>query len=245
MPMELKLSDIRKFKPCVNGWKRLITALGGVYDPDRTISIGDVVLSNDMDDAMWCLRALDWTDVNMNRVVVRALLPSVHRATVYALDPSVFDCVTALKTWTLSESTAFEYRSSIVNSDSIRRHNRSRGLASYGEQVIQLAAYRASVAAYYLAQVVHAKDETDGAVCASRAADYATWAANEIAIHARHHAKVAVTEPAIAKEIAIKKQAIVTMHKKQQMRDIIACFPLIAFANLSPEERKLIELYEI
>ena len=55
--MMITLQQIRDAGPCESGWRKLNKALGNP-DMAREISIGDVVLSNGLDDALWCLRFL-------------------------------------------------------------------------------------------------------------------------------------------------------------------------------------------
>ena len=51
------LAEIRKHSPCADGWKRLNKTLGADYGDDKPITIEQIIESNDINDALWCLRA--------------------------------------------------------------------------------------------------------------------------------------------------------------------------------------------
>ena len=97
MPYLITLQQIRDQRPCVDGWKKLLTTLGENHaapDLSRTVSIGDVAKSNGAADAIWCLRCID-----DRRVVVRASMPAVKRAAVRTTDHRVHDCIAAVEKW--------------------------------------------------------------------------------------------------------------------------------------------------
>ena len=95
----LTLQQIRDKSPCGDGWTKLLKSLGNP-PMDAVISLGDVAKSNGAEDAYWCVRALDWSDITLRRQVIAALLPSVERAARHTTDKRVHDCVGALKDWT-------------------------------------------------------------------------------------------------------------------------------------------------
>ena len=89
--MTLTLQEIRDHSPCQSGWKKLTKAVGN--DMTTKLSIGDVVLSNGLDDALWCFRCLD------PRKRVAAIMPAVKRAAVHSKDQRVHDCVKDIEKW--------------------------------------------------------------------------------------------------------------------------------------------------
>ncbi len=97
------LADIRNVPPRADGWFNLLRSLGlrdGSYDPNLRLSLGDVALSNGAPDALWCVRCLDWSDVDVRRAVIAgAVMPAVKRASVHTTDARVHDCIAAIESW--------------------------------------------------------------------------------------------------------------------------------------------------
>ena len=60
--MKTTLNKIRKHEPCTSGWEKLLTYLGKTKADDEPISIATILDSNGLDDALWCLRAVDGYD---------------------------------------------------------------------------------------------------------------------------------------------------------------------------------------
>jgi hypothetical protein len=97
----ITLAAIRAQRPCADGWRKLLDALGGPDTPINTLmSLGDIAHSNGAADALWCVRALDWSDVAVRRAVIAGcVLPGVRRAASYTQDQRVHDCIAALEAW--------------------------------------------------------------------------------------------------------------------------------------------------
>jgi len=99
----MTLASIRAQHPCASGWQKLITGLGyanGNYDPERVVSLGDIATTNDAADAIWAVRALDWSDTAVRRAAIAgAILPAVRRAAVHTTDSRVRDCIAAIEAW--------------------------------------------------------------------------------------------------------------------------------------------------
>ena len=60
--MKTTLNKIRKYAPCTGGWTELLKHLGKTQADDEPLSIATIVESNGLDDAIWCLRAVDGHD---------------------------------------------------------------------------------------------------------------------------------------------------------------------------------------
>lgn len=60
--MNTTLKAIRKHRPCEPGWVKLLAYLGKTKADDEPISLLEILKSNGLDDALWCLRALDGHD---------------------------------------------------------------------------------------------------------------------------------------------------------------------------------------
>ena len=96
----ITLAEIRAQGPCADGWRKLLASLGGADTPlDTRVSLGDIARSNGANDALWCMRCLDWSDVAMRRAVVGAILLGVERASVHTTDARVHDCIAAVRAW--------------------------------------------------------------------------------------------------------------------------------------------------
>ena len=60
--MKTTLNQIRTHSPCADGWKKLLAHLGKTQADDEPLGIVAVLDSNDLDDALWCLRAVEGHD---------------------------------------------------------------------------------------------------------------------------------------------------------------------------------------
>ena len=99
MDLSFTLAQVSACLPCEDGWCKALKALG-TSDPATTITIGDVVLSNGVSDALWCLRVLNWEDVAVRRYVLRTVvLPACRRAATHTTDSRVIECLDVLDRW--------------------------------------------------------------------------------------------------------------------------------------------------
>ena len=57
--MQTTLNKIRSHSPCTEGWRRLLCHLGKTTADDETLPLLVVLDSNGLDDALWCLGAVD------------------------------------------------------------------------------------------------------------------------------------------------------------------------------------------
>jgi hypothetical protein len=57
--MKTTLNKIRAYLPCTSGWTKLLSNLGKTKADDETLLITTILDSNGLDDALWCLRAVD------------------------------------------------------------------------------------------------------------------------------------------------------------------------------------------
>jgi hypothetical protein len=56
------LSAIRKHSPCESGWKKLLAHLGKTRADGKPLPLITILDSNGLDDALWCLFAVDGYD---------------------------------------------------------------------------------------------------------------------------------------------------------------------------------------
>ena len=60
--MKTTLNKIREYQPCTDGWQKLLTYLGKTKADDEPLEITTILDSNGLDDALWCLRAVEGHD---------------------------------------------------------------------------------------------------------------------------------------------------------------------------------------
>ena len=56
------LNAIRKHQPCKSGWEKLLSYLGKTKADDEPLEITTILDSNGLNDALWCLRAVEGRD---------------------------------------------------------------------------------------------------------------------------------------------------------------------------------------
>ncbi len=57
--MKTTLNRIRACSPCFSGWTKLLANLGKTKSDDEPLAITTILDSNGLDDALWCLCAVD------------------------------------------------------------------------------------------------------------------------------------------------------------------------------------------
>ena len=60
--MKTTLNKIKAHHPCIQGWKQLLKHLGKTKADDEPLSLLTVLDSNGLDDAIWCMRAIEGRD---------------------------------------------------------------------------------------------------------------------------------------------------------------------------------------
>ena len=68
--MRTTLNKIRKHHPCKDGWEKLLRHLNKTQPDDEPLPLEEVLDSNGLDDALWCLRAVDGHDREMRLYAV-------------------------------------------------------------------------------------------------------------------------------------------------------------------------------
>ena len=79
--MKTTLNKIREHSPCTNGWTKLLNNLGKIKADDEPISISYILDSNGLDDALWCLRAIDGYQKEMRLYAVDCARSVQHLTT--------------------------------------------------------------------------------------------------------------------------------------------------------------------
>ena len=60
--MKTTLNKIIEHQPCAGGWEKLLSYLGKTKADDEPLSLLTILDSNGLDDALWCLRAIEGHD---------------------------------------------------------------------------------------------------------------------------------------------------------------------------------------
>jgi len=68
--MKTTLNKIRDKSPCSEGWTKLLKSLNKTKADDEPVSIIQILDSNGLDDALWCLRAVSGRDREMRHYAV-------------------------------------------------------------------------------------------------------------------------------------------------------------------------------
>ena len=68
--MKTTLNKIRDYSPCKDGWEKLLKHLGKTNADDEPLSLLTILDSNGLDDALWCLRAVEGYDKEMRLYAV-------------------------------------------------------------------------------------------------------------------------------------------------------------------------------
>ena len=68
--MKTTLNKIREQSPCALGWEKLLRSRGKTKADDEPVSIETILNSNGLDDALWCLRAVEGRDREIRHYMV-------------------------------------------------------------------------------------------------------------------------------------------------------------------------------
>ena len=84
------LNKIRAHAPCADGWRKLLTHLNKAQADDDPLALATILHSNGLDDALWCLRAVDGHEKEMRMYAVWCARQAQHlmkdRRALAALD---------------------------------------------------------------------------------------------------------------------------------------------------------------
>jgi FAD/FMN-containing dehydrogenase len=62
------LKAIKEYDPCSEGWKKLLKHLGKTKCDEEPLPLVEILKSNGLDDALWCLRSVDHKSVRLYAV---------------------------------------------------------------------------------------------------------------------------------------------------------------------------------
>jgi hypothetical protein len=75
------LNKIRSHGPCPDGWTKLLRHLGKTQADDEPLALATILDSNGLNDALWCLRAVDGHEQKMRLYAVWCARQVQHRMT--------------------------------------------------------------------------------------------------------------------------------------------------------------------
>lgn len=104
--MYTTLNQIRKHKPCSEGWAHLLNSLGGKRPDDKPLSLYDIMVYNGFDDALWALRSVDGHDKEIRLFAIKCANAVKHLVT----DVCVLDMLYVAEQFAIGMATEVELR---------------------------------------------------------------------------------------------------------------------------------------
>ena len=74
------LNEIKKHRPCIEGWRKLLHHLGKTEADDESLNIMTILEANGIEDAVWCLRAFKYRDYCLFNADVAESVLSIFEA---------------------------------------------------------------------------------------------------------------------------------------------------------------------
>jgi hypothetical protein len=155
--MKTTLNKIRAYHPCRDGWEKLLCGLGKTAADDEVIWIDQILDHNGVNDALWCLRAVE----NCDREIRLYAVWCARRVQRHMTDPRSIAAFAVAERRARGEASDEELAS-------------ARGLAWAAARAVAYAA--ATHAAVAHAAAAHAAAYM-AAACAAKAAYMAAWEA--------------------------------------------------------------------
>jgi hypothetical protein len=141
------LNKIRSHNPCREGWQKLMKSLGKTRGDDEPVSLLAVLDSNGLDDAIWCLQAVDGVDSKARLFAVACAREVQHLLT----DPRSLNAL----------DVAERFAKGFATTEELAAARDAAWNAAYTACAARAAAYTAGDAAY-----------ATYTACAARAAAY-------------------------------------------------------------------------
>ena len=102
--MKTTLNEIRKYSPCADGWEKLLKHLGKTKADDEPLLITTIIDSNGINDAIWCLRAVEGKDREIRLYAVWCARQVQHLLT----DQRSLDALDVAERYALGQATKEE-----------------------------------------------------------------------------------------------------------------------------------------
>jgi len=179
--MKTTLNKIREHKPCVEGWAKLLQHLGKTKADDEPLAITTILDSNGLDDALWCLQAVEGYDREIRLYAVWCARQVQHLMT----DQRLINAIDVAERFANGEATKAELDAAGAASDA--------AWAAWAAARDAVAAGAAASAAGAAALAAVAAGDAVAAWAASDAA-WAAWAAARDAVAAGAAALAAAQE---------------------------------------------------
>jgi hypothetical protein len=165
--MKTTLNKIREQEPCKDGWGKLLKHLGKTYADDVELDLLTILESNGLDDALWCLRAVDGHDKEKRLMAVAFAREVQH----LMKDPRSITALDVAEKFAHGEATVDElcaaYASAASNAAAFAAYD-----ARSAARAARAASYAAADAAYAAAYAAAAA--ADAAYNAAYNAAYAS-----------------------------------------------------------------------
>ncbi len=98
------LNAIRECDPCTDGWSKLLRHLGKTKPDDEPVTLATILESNGLDDALWCLRAVNDIDRDARLFAVWCARQVQHLNP----DPKVAACIDTAERFANGAATTAE-----------------------------------------------------------------------------------------------------------------------------------------
>ena len=184
MIIKLTLSDIRKRRPCKDGWRKLLKSLNKTKADETEVTFSYIAENNDVFDALWCLRCID---TKKHRKEISYLCADMAQSVLhiyekeYPDDKRPRDCIQAVRDFAdgkINKQELVEKRKAYAAAAA------AYAAAFFATSAAAFATYAAAVAADAAADATYAADAADVSdASASVAASAATAATARAAEH--------------------------------------------------------------
>ncbi len=104
-PITTTLNEIRKHQPCSEGWEQLLKHLGKTTADDKPLELVEILKSNGIQDAAWCLRVL----LDENKYLIRLFAAACAESVLHLYedkhpeDKRVRDCINVARSYALGD----------------------------------------------------------------------------------------------------------------------------------------------
>ena len=109
--MKTTLNKIRECGSCRNGWEKLLRNLGKTKADDEPLALSAILESNGLDDALWCLQAVDGHDREIRLFAVECARSVQH----LMVDPRSIAAIDVAERFANGQATSEEMISARVD----------------------------------------------------------------------------------------------------------------------------------
>jgi hypothetical protein len=163
MIMKTTLNKIREQSPCKDGWGKLLKHLGKTCADDVELDLLTILESNGLDDALWCLRAVDGFDKEKRLMAVAFAREVQHLMT----DPRSIAALDVAEKFAHGDATVEELKAAYDAAYDAAAYDAAWAATNAATYAATNAAYAARDAAYHAA---YDDDDDDDARDAADAA---------------------------------------------------------------------------